>query len=148
MKVGFIGLGSIGALMARRLARCGFAVTACDNAPEMLAAFDEPGTRREADPITTAQTAESLGICVRTDEQVGALTDAGRLFTALGEGGIVVIHSTVASALARRLAQAAAPLGVGVVDAGISPGGPAVEAGTSSLFVGGEDAVVARARPY
>jgi 3-hydroxyisobutyrate dehydrogenase-like beta-hydroxyacid dehydrogenase len=147
VEIGFIGLGMIGALMARRLARCGFAVTACDKAPDVLAAFDEPGTRREADPIATARASEILGICVRTDAQIEALTRDG-LFAALRPGAVAVIHSTVSPALVRRLGETAAPLGVGVIDAGISPGGPAVEAGTSSLFVGGEDAVVARARPY
>jgi 3-hydroxyisobutyrate dehydrogenase-like beta-hydroxyacid dehydrogenase len=148
MKVGFIGLGSIGIFMARRLARCGFAVTGCDISPEMLAAFDEPGTRREADPMATARAAEVLGICVRTDEQLESLAGDGALFRALGEGGIAVIHSTVGPELARRLAAAAAPLGVGVIDAGVSPGGPHVGEGKASIFVGGEDAVVARARPY
>jgi 3-hydroxyisobutyrate dehydrogenase-like beta-hydroxyacid dehydrogenase len=148
MKVGFIGLGSIGIFMARRLARCGFEVTGCDIAPEMLAAFDEPGTRREADPVATARGAEILGICVRTDEQVASLFADGALFAALGAGGIVVIHATVAPELARRLAKVAAEHGIGLVDAGVSPGGPHVGEGKASIFVGGDEAVVARARPY
>lgn len=148
MKVGFIGLGSIGIFMARRLARCGFEVIGCDLSPQMLAAFDEPGSRREADPIATAREAEILGICVRTDEQLEALAGDGALFAALGAGGIAVIHATVAPGLARRLAGTAESLGVGLVDAGVSPGGPAVGEGRASIFTGGEDAVVARARPY
>ena len=55
MIAGFIGLGSMGAPTARRLARSGFEVIGCDNSPEMLAAFDEPGTRREADPDRQCQ---------------------------------------------------------------------------------------------
>ncbi|HEX8057830.1 MAG TPA: NAD(P)-binding domain-containing protein, partial [Novosphingobium sp.] len=86
MKVGFIGLGSIGIFMARRLPQVGFEVTGCDIVPEMLAAFDEPGTHRESDPIATARAAEILGICVRTDAQLKALTADGTLFAALGEG--------------------------------------------------------------
>jgi 3-hydroxyisobutyrate dehydrogenase-like beta-hydroxyacid dehydrogenase len=146
--VGFIGLGSIGIFMARRLARCGFEVTGCDISPEMLAAFDEPGTRREADPVATARGAEILGICVRTDEQVASLFADGALFAALGAGGIVVIHATVAPELAQRLAKAAAAHDIGLIDAGVSPGGPHVGEGKASIFVGGDEAVVARARPY
>jgi 3-hydroxyisobutyrate dehydrogenase-like beta-hydroxyacid dehydrogenase len=148
MKVGFIGLGSIGIFMARRLARCGFEVTGCDISPEMLAVFDEPGARREADPIATAQGAEVLGICVRTDEQLEALAGDGALFAALGEGGIAVVHSTVAPELARALAKTAAAHGVGLIDAGVSPGGPHVGEGKASIFTGGDDDVVTRARPY
>ena len=54
-KVGFIGLGSMGAPIARRLARCDFDVTGCDISEEMLADFDEPGTARSADPMETAR---------------------------------------------------------------------------------------------
>jgi 3-hydroxyisobutyrate dehydrogenase-like beta-hydroxyacid dehydrogenase len=148
VKVGFIGLGSIGQFMARRLARVGFEVTGCDIAPDMLAAFDEPGTRREPDPLATARGAEVLGICVRTDAQLEALAGDGALFAALGAGSIAVIHSTVAPELARRLAEVAAAQGVGLIDAGVSPGGPHVGEGKASIFVGGADDTVARARPY
>ena len=146
--LGLVGLGSIGIFMARRLARVGFEVTGCDISPDMLAAFDEPGSRREADPIATARSAEILGICVRTDEQLEALAGDGKLFAALGDGGIAVIHSTVAPELAQRLAKTAAAHGVGLIDAGVSPGGPHVGEGRASIFTGGADADVARARPY
>lgn len=148
MKVGFIGLGSIGIFMARRLARVGFEVTGCDISPDMLAAFDEPNSQRESDPIATARDAEVLGICVRTDEQLESLAGDGALFAAMGDGGIAVIHSTVAPELAQRLAEVAARHGVGLIDAGVSPGGPHVGEGRASIFVGGAEAVVERARPY
>jgi 3-hydroxyisobutyrate dehydrogenase-like beta-hydroxyacid dehydrogenase len=148
MKVGFIGLGSIGIFMARRLARVGFEVTGCDISPGMLAAFDEPGARREADPIATARASDVLGICVRTDEQLESLAGDGALFAALGDGGIAVIHSTVAPKLAQCLAKTAAAHGVALIDAGVSPGGPHVGEGKASIFVGGADGDVARAQPY
>jgi 3-hydroxyisobutyrate dehydrogenase-like beta-hydroxyacid dehydrogenase len=148
MKVGFIGLGSIGIFMARRLARVGFEVTGCDISPEMLTAFDEPDARRESDPIATARGAEILGICVRTDQQLESLAGDGTLFAALGDRGIAVIHSTVAPELAQSLSKTAATHGVGLIDAGVSPGGPHVGEGKASIFVGGADGDVARARPY
>lgn len=148
MKVGFIGLGSMGAPIARRLARQGFSVTACDVAPQALAAFDEPGTACEADPLATARQAELLGVCVRTDAQLEALAGDGAIFAALGEGGIFILHSTVAPDLARRLADEAKAVGVGFIDVGVSGGGPAALEGKLSLFVGGEDEVVARARSF
>jgi 3-hydroxyisobutyrate dehydrogenase len=58
------------------------------------------------------------------------------------------VHSTVSPDLVRRLAQVAAPYGVSVVDSGVSPGGPTIGEGKSSIFVGGDDEGVARARPY
>lgn len=148
MAVGFIGLGSMGAPIARRLARCGFEVIGCDISEEMLAAFDEPGTSREKSPIVTAQQSDILGICVRTDAQLELLAGDGRLFEALGRGGTVILHSTVSPELARKLAVQAREYGVGFVDVGVSGGGPAAIEGQLSLFVGGEDSDVERARPW
>jgi 3-hydroxyisobutyrate dehydrogenase len=148
MKIGFIGLGSLGAPIARRLARRGFEVIGCDVVPEMLQALDEPGTTRSPEPIETARLAEWLGICVRTDEQLTRLVDGGRLFEALGEGGLVILHSTVSPDLARRLAVLAKQYKVGFVDAGSSGGAPAAIEGRLTLFVGGEDAEVERAKPW
>jgi 3-hydroxyisobutyrate dehydrogenase-like beta-hydroxyacid dehydrogenase len=148
MKVGFIGLGSMGAPIARRLARSGFAVIGCDISPQMLAAFDEPGTARSSDPVATARDADALGICVRTDEQLESLVDGGKLFEALGNGGLVILHSTVSPDLARKLAALAKTYGVGFVDVGVSGGGPAAIEGQLSLFVGGEDKDVEHAMPW
>jgi 3-hydroxyisobutyrate dehydrogenase-like beta-hydroxyacid dehydrogenase len=148
MIAGFIGLGSMGAPIARRLARCGFEVIGCDNSPEMLEAFDEPGTRRCTDPVETARQSDLLGICVRTDEQLESLVAGGKLFEALGKGGTVILHSTVSPDLARKLGALAKTYGVGFVDVGVSGGGPAAIEGQLSLFVGGEQADIDRAKPW
>jgi len=147
-KVGFIGLGSMGAPIARRLARCGFDVTGCDISEAMLADFDEPGTARSSDPMETARIADLLGVCVRTDEQLEGLIAGGKLFEALGQGGTLILHSTVSPDLARKLAAQAKKYGVGFVDVGVSGGGPAAIEGKLSLWIGGEQADVDRARPW
>ncbi len=148
LKVGFIGLGSMGAPIARRLARSGFTVIGSDNSPQMLATFDEPGTTTTTDPLETARQSELLGLCVRTDEQLESVVDGGKLFEALGEGGVVILHSTVSPELARKLAAQAKEYGVGFVDVGVSGGGPAAIEGQLSLFVGAEDADLEKARPW
>jgi 3-hydroxyisobutyrate dehydrogenase-like beta-hydroxyacid dehydrogenase len=148
MKAGFIGLGSMGAPIARRLARSDFEVVGCDISEEMLAAFDEPGTTREADPIETARRSELLGICVRTDAQLESLCGDGKLFEALGSGGTVILHSTVSPELAQKLAAKAKEYGVGFVDVGVSGGGPAAIEGQLSLFIGAEPEDFERARPW
>jgi len=148
MKIGFIGLGAMGAPIARRLARSGFDVTGSDLAPQALEAFDEPGTRREPNPIEAARAVDILGICVRTDAQLKDLIGDGGIFGAMGRGSIFILNSTVSPDLARRLADMAAPYGVDFVDVGVSGGGPAAIEGKLSLFVGGEKSVVERARPF
>ncbi len=145
--VGFIGLGLMGAPIARRLARQGFDVTGCDIYPPALKAFDEPGTLLEADPIAAAQGKQIVGICVRTDEQLRNLAGDGRIFAAQGAGGIFIITSTVSPDLARELEKLAATHGVKLIDVGVSGGQPAALEGKLSLFVGGDEAVVESARP-
>ena len=146
--LGFIGLGSMGAPIARRLARSGFDVTGCDISAEMLEAFDEPGTAGESDPIETARRSEILGVCVRTDAQLSGLLGDGKIYSALGKGGILVLHSTVAPELAIDLARIAREHEVGFVDVGVSGGQPAALEGQLSLFVGGEEADIEKARPW
>ena len=148
MKIGFIGLGSMGAPIARRLARSGFNVTGCDVSPQALAAFDEPGTRREPNPIEAARGVDVLGVCVRTDAQLEELIGEGAIFAAMGAGSTFILNSTVAPNLARRLAEQAAGHAVGFIDVGVSGGGPAAIEGKLSLFVGGDEAVVEKARPF
>jgi 3-hydroxyisobutyrate dehydrogenase len=147
MKVGFVGLGMLGAPVARRIARSGFSVTACDISAQALAAFDEAGTVREASPIATATQVDALCVCVRTDQDLISLVGDGALFGALGEGGLFLVHSTVDPALCRQLALTAQRYGVDLLDAGISGGGPAALAGECSLFVGGDAAAFERAKP-
>lgn len=147
-KAGFIGLGAMGAPIARRLARQGFEVFGCDISPAMLKAFDEPGSRRTPDPIECARASQLLGICVRTDAQLEALVDGGTLYEALGSGGTVILHSTVAPELAVTQAELAAQHGVGFVDVGVSGGGPAAIEGQLSLYIGASEPDLAKARPW
>jgi 3-hydroxyisobutyrate dehydrogenase-like beta-hydroxyacid dehydrogenase len=147
MKVGFIGLGSMGGPIARRMARGGYDVVACDNDPAMLAAFDEPGVAKESDAIATARQVEVLGTCVRTDEQLEDLAGDGRLFEALGPGGIFIVHSTVKAALVRRLAEVAKAHGVDFLDIGVSGGTAVALDGGLLLLMGGEAAIIDKVRP-
>jgi 3-hydroxyisobutyrate dehydrogenase-like beta-hydroxyacid dehydrogenase len=147
MKVGFIGLGSLGEGIARRIARSGFELVACDVSQAALAAFDEPGVERTSDAIAVAEKVDALCVCVRMDDDVRDLVGDGALFRALGEGGLFIIHSTVSPDLAREVARSAEPFGVSVIDAGVSGGSPAALRGELSVYVGGQPEAIERARP-
>jgi 3-hydroxyisobutyrate dehydrogenase-like beta-hydroxyacid dehydrogenase len=147
MKVGFIGLGSMGGAIARRIARGGFELVACDNDPMMLAAFDEPGVTREPDGIATARQVDVLVTCVRTDEQLRDLAGDGRLFEALGRGGTFIVHSTVTPSLVRQLSEVARAAGVDFLDIGVSGGTAVALDGGLLLLMGGDPAIIERVRP-
>ena len=147
MKIGFVGLGSLGSGMARRIARSGYRLTACDISPDARAAFDEPGAALEADAVATARQVDALCVCVRMDADLESLAGDGRLFAALGDGGLFLIHSTVAPELCQKLAAVARGHGVEVLDTGVSGGAAAALDGHLSIYVGGDPKAFERARP-
>jgi 3-hydroxyisobutyrate dehydrogenase len=147
VKVGFVGLGSQGAPIARRIARSGFSLVACDIHAPTLEALDEPGVKLEHDAVAAAQQVDVLCVCVRMDKDVVALCEGGAIFRALGGGGVFIVHSTVEPALCRQLAESAKKYDVDVLDAGVSGGGDAALNGQLSLFVGGNADAFEHIRP-
>lgn len=142
---GFVGLGNIGAPMAKCL---------LDN-PDGLVVFDvhAPSTAPFVEAGATAATslrelgaaADVICICVRDDAQVRDVI--GELLGASRSGQTYVIHSTVRAATAEELAALAEPHGVHVIDAPISGGAMGAAAATLAIMVGGSDEGVAVARP-
>jgi 3-hydroxyisobutyrate dehydrogenase len=147
MKVGYIGLGALGGPIARRIAVSGFATKVYDVFPAAAEALADSGAIPATSVGEVAAWCDALCVCVRTDQDVVDVVAGGETFAALGAGGLFIIQSTIDPELCRALAQQAAPYGVKVLDCGVSGGGPAVTEGKLSVFVGGDEAAVARAMP-
>lgn len=147
MNVGYIGLGALGGPIARRIAQSGFPLTIYDVFPAAIDAIAEPGVAKAASAVDVAAACDTLCVCVRTDADVVDVVAGGALFAALGDGGLFIIHSTIAPELCQSLAAQAARYGVSVLDCGVSGGSPAALDGKLSIYVGGDDAAVARAKP-
>lgn len=150
--VGFIGLGNMGEGMAYNLATKGFAPTVFDTR-------QEPLDRLKAEGATTAATCAEVGercdivcIAVFDDSQIeqvvfGSGSDAG-ILAGMGQGGLIILHPTAPPAIIRKVAEAGAAKGVDVLDVPMTGGANvAAKAGTLTFMVGGDEAVVARARP-
>jgi 3-hydroxyisobutyrate dehydrogenase len=145
MRIGFIGLGSIGAEMASRLLAEGHAVCAYARG-QGLEAVRAAGAQISTDYQAIAAGCELLVLCLFDDAQLRAvLFDEGAL-AAMPAGSILAIHTTGSPALSREIA-AAAPAGVGVLEACFSGGAADVAAARLTLLVGGEAEVLDRARP-
>jgi 3-hydroxyisobutyrate dehydrogenase-like beta-hydroxyacid dehydrogenase len=144
-QVGFIGLGDIGAPMARRLVEQGWPLTVWARRREAAEAVSQAGAVVAANPAELASRCGLVGLCVIGGDDVVEVIDALR--PGLRPGSIVVIHSTVAPAVCRELADGLADAGVDVLDAPISGGSPRAAAGTLSVMVGGAPDVFERARP-
>ncbi|MDR3665087.1 MAG: NAD(P)-dependent oxidoreductase [Mycobacterium sp.] len=148
MRVGFIGLGSQGGPMARRIVEGGFQTTLWARRPESLAPYADTAAKTAATPAEMAADCDLVCLCVVGDDDVRQVLqgDTGVL-AGLAPGGIIAIHSTIHPDTCREVAELAAAKGISVLDAPVSGGSPAVEAGTLLVMVGGDEEVIEKARP-
>ncbi|MGY4712549.1 NAD(P)-dependent oxidoreductase [Mycolicibacterium sp. CBM1] len=148
MRVGFIGLGSQGAPMARRIVEAGYPTTLWARRAASVEPFADTAAVVAASPAELAADSDLVCLCVVGDDDVMSVAaGAGGVLDGLAAGGVIAVHATVHPETCRKLAQQAAQRGVAVVDAPVSGGGPAAQAGTLLVMVGGEDEVVERMRP-
>jgi 2-hydroxy-3-oxopropionate reductase len=146
--VGFLGLGVMGAPMARNLLAAGHDVVAWNRSPEPLAALTAAGARSADGPAAVAAEA-NLVISIVSDDTAlrEVLGGPEGALAAARPGSLVIDMSTVSPALARELAAEAQARGVGFLDAPVSGGDVGARDGTLSIMVGGSAADVERARP-
>lgn len=148
MRVGFIGLGSQGAPMARAIVDAGFETTLWARRPASLEPYSDTAAKTAASPAELAAASDIACLCVIGDEDVRELAyGAEGLLAGMSPGGTIVIHSTVHPDTCRELADKAAAQGISVLDAPVSGGAPAVEQKQLLVMIGGDDDVVARCRP-
>jgi 3-hydroxyisobutyrate dehydrogenase len=140
MKIGFIGLGNMGAPMAANLVAAGHAVTGFDPAGVSV-----PGLAT-ADSAAHAATGAEIVITMLPD---GAILRhvATEVIPAMDRGAAFVDCSTVDVQSARAVADQAEAAGLLAVDAPVSGGIGGAAAGTLTFMAGGSDAAFARARP-
>jgi 3-hydroxyisobutyrate dehydrogenase len=148
MKVGFIGLGSQGGPMARRIADEGYPLTIWARRPESLEPFAETGAVVAKSPQELGADSDIVGICVVSDSDVEeVLLAPDGVVAGMSPGGVVAIHSTIHPRTCSRLAEAFSKRGIGVIDAPVSGGGIAAAARKLLVMVGGEPEHVERCRP-
>ncbi|MPZ99561.1 MAG: NAD-binding protein [Dehalococcoidia bacterium] len=149
--VGFIGLGIMGAPMARNLRQAGFEVVAWNRSPERLDAAVADGALRGESPADVARRAEVVVACVRQTEDVEAVLLGSDEWEGAIEGvragSVFVDMSTIAPAATRELARRVEARGGAMLDAPVSGGEQGAVAGTLSIMVGGTPEALDRARP-
>jgi len=147
MKIGFVGLGAMGAPMALNLVKVGHAVQGFDLRGDAVRALAAAGGQAAASTADAARDADLLWLMVVSGEQAESVLFDGGAAQALPQGAIVVAGCTQAPALARRTADRLAAIGLSMLDAPVSGGIKGATAGTLTLMVSGEAAVIERARP-
>jgi len=148
--VAFLGLGVMGAPMARHLAKAGHHVTVYNRtASKALAWVALNGNEAAPTPAEAAAEADLVALCVGNDDDVRevVLGPAGAL-AAMRPGSILVDHTTASAGLARELAGACTERAIGFVDAPVSGGQAGAENGQLTVMCGCDDPeVFDRAQP-
>ena len=148
MRVGFVGLGTMGAPMARRLLAAGYDVTVHNRTRSREEPLAAAGAKRAATPRAAAEGADVVFTMVSDTPDVQAVV-LGESGVALGmkKGSVLVDMSTISPATTRRIATAVLEHGVDMLDAPVSGGSEGAEKGTLSIMVGGEAAALEKVRP-
>lgn len=147
VRIGFAGIGRMGAPMARRLLEAGYKVTVFDTSTAAVEALVAAGAARAESPAALAGLAEVVLLSLPTPEIVEAVA-LGPDGLSAGKGMQVVIDlSTTGSRVAKAVAKGLAAAGIATVDCPISGGVAGAEKGTLALMAACPAAVLARVRP-
>ncbi len=147
--LGFVGLGTMGGRMARRLLDAGHTVVGWNRTSEKAKPLADRGLRLAGSPRAVAQAADVVFSMVTDPAALRAV--------ALGEDGIVaglrpgavyVDMSTVSPAATREVGERVRARGAAMLDAPVSGSISTLEQGQLAIMVGGDPAVLERVRPY
>ena len=133
-RVGFVGLGAMGAPMARNLLAKGFAVRGFDMRAEALDELAAAGGERVADAAATADGADLLVLMVVNAAQAAAVLFDGGALERLPAGKGVVLMATCPPGTVASLAERVGAAGRHLVDAPVSGGVVGARAGTLSIM--------------
>lgn len=145
--VGLVGLGMMGRPAAELLARAGHATVAYDVDPAVVAEVGAAGVSAAATLPQLAARCDVVLVMVPSDADVlEVCTGPGGLLEEARPGSVLVICSSVTPDTCRVVAAAARARASDVLDAALTGGVRAAEAGTINLLVGGDLAVLDRIR--
>jgi 2-hydroxy-3-oxopropionate reductase len=145
--VGFIGLGLMGKPMARNLLNKGFSVVVHNRSRGAVEELVNEGATAAGSPAEVARTARHIVTMLPDGPDVSkVLEDETGVFAAMAKGTVIVDSSTIAPAIARRLATRAKALGASMLDAPVSGGEIGAIDGTLTFMVGGDEAALESVR--
>jgi 3-hydroxyisobutyrate dehydrogenase len=139
-RIGFIGLGNMGGRITRRLVAAGHSVLGYDLAAERAQAC---GAQAAASIREVVENSDYVLLSLPDSHAVEAVVeDSGGLLVYTKAAQVIIDLSTAATRSTMRLNALFAQRGVAFLDAGISGGAAAAEAGTLTLMVGGDETVL------
>jgi 2-hydroxy-3-oxopropionate reductase len=146
--VGFVGLGIMGAAMAKNLLWAGHDLVVHNRSREKAEALEALGAKVADSPGEVAQKSGVVITMLPGPPEIRQIVAGeGGLLDPAQEGSLIVDMSTSSPALARELHGVAKGRGVGTLDAPVSGGDIGAVEGTLSIMVGGDEEDFGRALP-
>jgi len=147
-RIAFIGLGNMGGPMAANLLKAGHTLQVFDLSPDAVAHAVAAGATAASGASTAVAGADIVISMLPASRHVeGLYLGEDGLLAHIAPGALVIDCSTIAPASAQKVANAAAARGLAMLDAPVSGGTAGATAGTLTFIVGGDAAVLDRARP-
>ena len=145
--IGFIGLGLMGKPMALNLRKKGFEVLVHNRSRPAVEALVAAGARPAGSPAEVAHSARVIITMLPDGPDVEKVLEGNNgVFGAMQKGSVIIDSSTIAPAIARRLADRAEELGAAMLDAPVSGGEIGAIDGTLTFMVGGNAAALESVR--
>lgn len=147
-RVGFVGIGTMGTHMAAHVVRAGWSTLVYDVAPAGVAQVVGAGARQADSLAEVAQGSDVVITMLPSSPNVEAvLTGPDGIFAHMKPGQNVIDMSTIDPLVSRRLAEQAAALGVGMLDAPVSGGSRGARDASLTIMVGGPAELLDRYGP-
>ena len=149
MRIAVLGMGTMGAPMAKNLIKAGCEVTVHNRTRAREEPLETLGAARAEHPAAAAQQAEIVLSCVSDTPDVERVLldpDTGAI-NGLADGGLIIDCSSIAPEATRRFADQFRARGIGYVDAPVSGGSEGAIHGTLTIMCGGTEDDFARADP-
>lgn len=144
LKLGYIGLGNMGAPMATKMTEWPGGITVYDIRADAMTPLAEKGARL-ADGLADVADADIIHVTVLDDAQVREVV--GELAPHAKPRTVIAIHSTIRETTAAQLANELKPQGIHIVDAPVSGGATAAAEGKLATMVGADREVYERIKP-
>lgn len=148
MKVGFVGLGTMGLPMTLNLIKAGFEVYVCSRSRGPIESAVAAGASECANPAELAHSVDCVLTCLPMPKDVEQVyLGKNGLFEGASSGQIFADHSTVGPQLSRKLYEFARTKGASFIDAPVSGGPMGAKAGTLTIMCGGQPEAFEQGKP-
>ena len=148
LRLGFIGLGLMGKPMASHLLNTGFSLTVHNRSRAAVAELAAAGARNAQSPKEVAAQSDIIFTCLPDSPDVeNVVLGTKGIIEGAYPSLIVVDHSTIKPAVARKVADVLKPSGISFLDAPVSGGQVGAQNGTLTIMVGGDADALERAKP-